>query len=487
MIYLYIDKNRIKLICLSQTLLGQYQVSYFQKKHENDLLEGGMVKNTDILASAIKEALTLATPKNIADSKVYLILPQETFVFRSYDVPKDISQTAILPFIKDKARAETEFNIDETLYDYLYLEQSQESRVLFFAITQNVFEKYKETIGILGLSIEGILPDTLSYFKLFEKTLKNDKKENILYTYYEKGTSFGYLYDSLGLIDPARMVFGDKLEEALKKKVVSLEKGSKKLNRIILSGYDSESVRQDFFTKDVGVWTNPLGKIIENFYREYLKLIVINDKSFSLLDYDVCIGAFIFHRENNYFSLIKKNRFLPTRRPLAANKSDLDQTPTLKKHVFLVFLIAAILSFSVIFLVRYLPGLLKSSTLTSIVVKPTPTPTKKPRPPVSPTPEFKKEDLKIKILNGSGTKGLANKAKDILKEAGFMELLTGNADSFDYEETEIQIKAANKKATSEIVTAMADFVTIKKANITTLEEDSPADLIIIIGKDFQTE
>src|SRR3989338_5614397 len=76
MIYLYLDTNTIKLFSLSKTLLGQYNISFFEKNHSNNLLENGQVVNIDILASTIKEALTSATPSPITEKELTLILPQ---------------------------------------------------------------------------------------------------------------------------------------------------------------------------------------------------------------------------------------------------------------------------------------------------------------------------------------------------------------------------------------------------------------------------
>ena len=103
MIYLYLDQNTIKLFSLSKTLLGQYNISFFEKNHSNNLLENGQVVNIDILASTIKEALTSATPSPITEKEITLILPQESFSFGRYSIPVDIASSAIDPFVKIKS------------------------------------------------------------------------------------------------------------------------------------------------------------------------------------------------------------------------------------------------------------------------------------------------------------------------------------------------------------------------------------------------
>lgn len=473
MIYLYLDKNNVKLFSLNKTLLGQYNISYFQKTHQTDLLENGQVKNIDLLASAIKEALTLASPTEIKDKDVYLILSQDSFFFQRYNIPSDVSETAILPFIKDKVRINLSLDIEQLFYDYLLVGGGNETNVLFFAQQKEVFQKYKETLQLLGLSLKAVISETLTYFPLFEKTLKKEKEENILYVSYESNNSFGYLYDSSGLLKKDKYFFEPAIETSLKMKIEEIKKENIKIDRIILSGKDSEKIRQDFFTKNVGVWTNPLKKIILNFYQDYLKLIIIPEQDrFSFLDFAACFGAFIFHRQHQSFSIIKNQKrteILPKRKIRFASSRDI-----------LIFILSFVISFALIFLIARFSTKLRFDFKikpASKLASPT------PQPPTPPPPVFSKEKLKIKVLNGVGVKGKAAEVKDILKEKGYQEILTDNADGFDYEKTEVQIKEEIKEAFTYLKNDLKDYVPLEKTS--SLAKDSPADLILIIGKDFK--
>ncbi|MEK7070244.1 MAG: hypothetical protein AAB966_00380, partial [Patescibacteria group bacterium] len=88
MLYLYLDKNQLRLLFLKKTILKQYEVNVFDKTYEVDLLQDGKITNVDFLASAIKEALTNITTSG--DKDVFLVLPQESFTFLKADVPADI-------------------------------------------------------------------------------------------------------------------------------------------------------------------------------------------------------------------------------------------------------------------------------------------------------------------------------------------------------------------------------------------------------------
>ncbi len=62
-------------------------------------------------------------------------------------------------------------------------------------------------------------------------------------------------------------------------------------------------------------------------------------------------------------------------------------------------------------------------------------------PTLAPTPTaaaaMKREDLKIKVLNGTGKSGVAAKGKDYLEGLGYKDVQTGNAKRSDYGSTEV--------------------------------------------------
>ncbi len=72
-----------------------------------------------------------------------------------------------------------------------------------------------------------------------------------------------------------------------------------------------------------------------------------------------------------------------------------------------------------------------------------PTPTQTPSsttPSPSPIPAEKLSSLKINILNGSGKIGVASNAKSLVEKVGFKVTSTGNAQTFDFTDTIIQVK-----------------------------------------------
>ena len=319
----------------------------------------------------------------------------------------------------------------------------------------------------------------MAFFKLFEKTLRKEKKETILYTELESNILSGYLFDSCGLIDDKKISIeyseGDKIADILKTKIAEITTDKKKVNRIIISGEKSDTIRQDTFTKSVGVWTNPLKRIVPTFYEDYLKMLVPKDgKAFPILTYDVCFGAFILSEENKGFSLLKKNN-------LYRNKVSLPKIGMPKKEVFL-FVGSFAISFLLFVLISKfgsnfkIPNFMAKKNV--VVVTPTLAP-----PSPTPTPNFKKEEVKIKVLNGSGVKGKATEMKEILRKKGYVEVLTDNADNFDYLITEIQVKSDKKQLGNMVKEDLKDYITAPK--ITILDDKEASDLVLIFGADFK--
>ncbi len=479
MIYLYLDRNTVKLLYLKKTILGQQETLYQQKTYSSDLIEKGKITNIDLLASAIKEVIS-SSNKPVNENQVCLILPQEFFSFFRTTVPSDIAASALNSFISDKARSILPVDNTDLASDFFIQESEQEKIVTYFGINQETLLNLKQAMTLIDFKINSIIPDTMAYFKLFEKTLRKEKKETILYA--ELGTDIlsGYLFDSCGLIDDKKISIKyseeDKIADVLKAKIDEIATDKKKINRIIISGEKSDNIRQDTFTKSVGVWTNPLKRIVPTFYEEYLKMLIPKDgKAFPILTYDVCFGAFILSEENKNFSLLKNGI------NLNKNKVSLPKIKMPKKEVWL-FAGSFVISFLLFVLISKfgnnfkLPNFIAKKNIVTITPSPVP-------PSPTPTPNFKKEEVKIKILNGSGVRGKATEIKEILRKKGYVEILTDNAENFDYKITEIQVKKDKSQLGEMVKNDLKDYLTSPK--ITVLDDKETADLVLIFAADFK--
>jgi len=123
-----------------------------------------------------------------------------------------------------------------------------------------------------------------------------------------------------------------------------------------------------------------------------------------------------------------------------------------------------------------------SITMPTIGAKPTPTPTVAPMPTATPTPVVDKTTLNIQVLNGSGIAGEANKMKALLEEKGYTVEGTGNAKSYEYEQTEIQVTADNE-AFINILTADLTGSYVVGSTAATLKSSLPYNAVVIVGKE----
>lgn len=111
----------------------------------------------------------------------------------------------------------------------------------------------------------------------------------------------------------------------------------------------------------------------------------------------------------------------------------------------------------------------------------TPSPVPTATPEASPAATLNREDIKVQVLNGTDTTGLAAKAKKYLEGLGYKEVATGNAKTTDFEETEIAITDAKKAYLDLIIKDLSEKYTLA-AETKTLEAGSKYDVVVTLGK-----
>ncbi len=196
------------------------------------------------------------------------------------------------------------------------------------------------------------------------------------------------------------------------------------------------------------------------------------------MKFDICFGAFLFNQDNKQFSILKK---AGKNKVWSGPKVNLPKLKLPLKEI-VIFLVSFALSFILfVFISKANLNFPQLPKLNTSFAKPSPTPTVTPSP--TPTPSFKKEELKIKVLNGSGTKGKATEVKDILTDLGYGEVLTDNADNFDYTKSVIEVKKNRQEAVNWLKKDLKEYVSDFK--ISSLSEDQAADVVLIIGQDFK--
>lgn len=130
------------------------------------------------------------------------------------------------------------------------------------------------------------------------------------------------------------------------------------------------------------------------------------------------------------------------------------------------------------------PSAVSIKTVPAVNVSPTLVPkvTVVPSPAtVTATPgSLSKAVLKIEVLNGTGGKGVAAAAKELLTTAGYPNVTAGNAETEDYTQTEISIKNSKNAYLDGLKKDLAGKYTIA-GKVTVLAESNKYDVIITIG------
>lgn len=171
-----------------------------------------------------------------------------------------------------------------------------------------------------------------------------------------------------------------------------------------------------------------------------------------------------------------------------------------KKNRLLKIIVILIILGLIIFFGKSLIGG-KKETAKPAALTPTPTefqfPTDTPQPsvsttPTSPTPTPKaspidkatgldRSSVSVEVLNGSGVIGAASKASDILKNLGYNVTSTGNADNFDFTDTEVHVKSTKSKFAGLVKSDLSSSYTVNVASAD-LDASASADIRVIVGK-----
>lgn len=116
-------------------------------------------------------------------------------------------------------------------------------------------------------------------------------------------------------------------------------------------------------------------------------------------------------------------------------------------------------------------------------VSPTPMAISSPSPTSEATPgagSINKAEPKIRVLNGSGTPGVASSFKDFLEGLGYKVASIGNADNYDYASTELRFKEAFKEFGDTLVSDLSSKYSVKVSSSDLSATDS-ADIEVIVG------
>ena len=113
-------------------------------------------------------------------------------------------------------------------------------------------------------------------------------------------------------------------------------------------------------------------------------------------------------------------------------------------------------------------------------ISPTPFALESPSPEATADAELDKSEPKIRVLNGSGTAGVASSVKDFLEGKGYQVTSIGNAANYDFTQTVIRFKEGFKKFEEVLFSDLSDQYSVK-VDSENLEATDSADIEVIAG------
>ncbi|MEK9179341.1 MAG: LytR C-terminal domain-containing protein [Patescibacteria group bacterium] len=479
---LSILNNKIQYFSLSNPLIGKKKMMC---AHTDISYTDAKKFNLDIWASYLKKLLLQTGTDKFGAQKTTLILGQRFFVFNRIEIPSDIPETALKAYTEKRILELYPDLLNPTLYKYGIADYRGMKCANIFILTPEVYTQLTTLLSFYELTIQDIYPEALLLFHLFEHTLNKKKEEPILFVEHHTYMSEGLLFDASGLLNGQVLEFESKNLTAELKKLN--DKQAKKIARLILNGEIISKIRQDTFTKDVDIWTNPLNKILDN------SIFAKTAQKYELTDIlvfarEVSLLKLIDEKNNTLFGFtpriaeVQKKPVLPSMTlPTTSFESSTEPNLMLSALKYSLFMI---LSFGLSFLV--LKALLTGSSSFSFKMPPfalfkpstTPVPTAIPTEVPSPTPSILREKVIIEIQNGVGTPGLANKARAVFEKKGYVVETVANADSYSYKKTVI---IAPQKAIFSLISA-----DLKEYGVTgaTFEKTTGTKTTVIVGQDF---
>lgn len=496
MIILSIGPHRVRGLQVKKGLLGAADSCWSEKTSSKKLIEDHTYASVEQLTSTLKETLSV-NGRPFRDSEVVLVLDRSLYTLYRTDIPLETDKTAYHVFLKDAFYTAHTLNPDEYSLEMFVREFENKKIGYVYALPKAQLTAVSLALELLEYKLTAIVPEHLAYYLTFERTVRLDKVEQILFVEYEGSEVSGYAYDSYGPvtdIDPwvKKGVPREELETFLSQKRVEYATKIAKLHRIIITGSGADKLRQDTFTKHVGVWTNPLKRIVPHFYKEYLDKIQGRSEGamvFPVLSYSDVFGGFVAFNDHKTFPYAKigaRSQPITYDQSIThSSQSTMAASESTRKFRFpkeiLLFLAIFLVTFGVFYVIASSRG---GGVTLPFAVSPTATPTPEPTvapPTPTPTVEVVRADVKVKVLNGTGVAGQAGGIKTLLEGKGYTGITTGNADRYDYEVSEVQI---NKDKAFLKDTILADVKEILASpQVTDLDEGETVDVLIVIGKD----
>lgn len=490
MLAIDISDSSIEVLDIKKTLTSKFKIEGINRTEiESGIVENFEVKRQDLLVISLQKVLKEASPKAIKRKSCIVLLPEIKVGIHRATFDASLSKKELDKAIEEKVKEVFPFAPDEIIAHIKVVNKTGRFKDVLFIATPIILGK--DLINIFnqaGLNITGFINESYALYNLFKANIEDE--ETML---LDIGAKFSvvHLFDRYGpyfsLNEPVEtksLIF--KLKELLE----FFQKENIKLPRkLILAGGGSINSKPFLFEKELNL-TTILASNLLSIKQERLKL---NFGEFEAVVFANTFGALELFYQNEYIEVedfdIQQN--IQEAKGISSQTSVAEAELPKQKEKDLVsyeynrnkFFLFAFFGFAIVLIFAFFifgKNLLKEpSSPAEFQVTPVISP--KVEETVQPQSAIKREDVKLRILNGTGEPGLAAKVKDDLEQVGYKNIETGNADHYNYLKSEIHYKSGKKEEASLIADDLKNKYEIDtKTEIT--DKDTVEDIIFIIGR-----
>lgn len=148
---LSISDNHVRLVALSEDKKGLHLVCHKEVPIPEDVIVSGEIQNKEELISILQKVRTETGFSNVMAS-----MPEEKVYLFETEIPK-VLQSEIKSTIEFKIEESVPLKAPETIFDYVILEQKEDSlHLVVSALPKSTIESYEEVIISAGFSLFGM-------------------------------------------------------------------------------------------------------------------------------------------------------------------------------------------------------------------------------------------------------------------------------------------------------------------------------------------
>jgi len=394
-----------------------------------------------ILYQSSEELVRLLSPI-IRGSQIDLIIPEsDIFLNRTHLIAPTTDDSAIRRIITEN----TPLQSDEMIFSYTYISQTKE--LITYAMNKNVYLTYGELLQNCKAFPHSFIPQSAIVYEALRGSIS--REETVLFIDIGSISSELIVLDYYGPV----CTFEEDIHE--KNLLISLprvctyvkEQYGREVSRFVLSGGGVHTLqgKKDEF---------PLPTTLSSDY-----ILVPRNYTEDILSYFTILALEKHHGALQQINMLHD-------RP--------KKSGSFIQQNILGIIGGVILLGTVIFAINKEIQLRNNKIISPVTsTNPTSIPQPTPLPPSL-------SDISFEVLNGSGIEGQAGKVADLLKEKKVTQIITDNADNYDYIKTIIRIKKEYDSFRPEIETLIKSKFELDKTEV--LDSGAKVGVQIIVGK-----